>query len=84
MEEAYQYGRCLVQMCHTISMEVHHQYSGGHAVWTCHIINTEKGVQYMDTDTAQGVVGGCIYLGKSYFTDNITQISSYCDESRCS
>ena len=29
----------------------HHQYSGG-------------GVLYMDTDTAQGVVGGCIYLGK--------------------
>ena len=63
--------------------EVYHQYSGGHAVWTCHIINTEKGVQYMATKTAQGVVGGCISLGK-YFTDNITQISSYCDESRCS
>ena len=45
------------------SMEVHHQYSGGHAVWTCHIINTEKGVQYMATDIAQEVVGGCIYLG---------------------
>ena len=57
-------GRYLVQMCHTISMEVNHQYSGGHAIWTCCIINTEKGVQYMDTDTAQGVVGGCIYLGK--------------------
>ena len=42
--------------------EVHHQYSGGYAVWTCHIINTEEGVQYMDTDTAQGVVSGCIYL----------------------
>ena len=49
----------------------HHQYGGGassvqwrHAVWTCHIINTEEGVQYMATDTAQGVVGGCIYLGK--------------------
>ena len=48
----------------------HHQYGGGasslqwrHAVWTCHIINTEEGVQYMATDTAQGVVGGCIYLG---------------------
>ena len=45
-------------------MEVHHQYSGGHAVWTCHMINTGKGVQYIDTDTAQGVVSGCIYLGK--------------------
>ena len=66
MKEAYhQYGgRYLVQMCHTIRMEVHHQYSGGHAVWTCHIINTEKSVQYMDTDTAQGVVGGCMYMGK--------------------
>ena len=42
-------------MCHTISMEeVHHQYSGGHAVWTCHIISTEEGVQYMATKTAQG------------------------------
>ena len=39
-------------------------WSGGHDVWTCHIISTEKGVQYMDNDTAQGVVGGCIYLGK--------------------
>ena len=29
----------------------HHQYR-------------ERGVQHMDTDTAQGVVGGCIYLGK--------------------
>ena len=43
---------------------MHHQYSGGHAVWTCHIINTEEAVQYMATKTAQGVVGGCIYLGK--------------------
>ena len=33
--------------------EVHHQYSGGHAVWTCHIINTEEGVQCMATKTAQ-------------------------------
>ena len=63
----------------------HHQYSGGHAIWaSCHMINTEKGVQYMDTDTAQKVVGGCIYPGKWYFTDNITQISSCCDESKCS
>ena len=43
--------------------EMHDQHSGGHAVWTCHI-NTEEGVQYMATDTAQGVVGGSIYLGK--------------------
>ena len=67
MEEAYHRysGRYLVQMCHTISVEeVHYQYSGRHAVWTCYIINTEEGVQYMTTKTAQGVVGGCIYLGK--------------------
>ena len=38
----------------------------------------------MAADTAQGVVGGCIYLGKWYFTGNLTQISSYCDESWCS
>ena len=44
--------------------EVYDQYSGGHAVWTCHIINTEEGVQCMAVDTAQGVVGGCIYLRK--------------------
>ena len=42
--------------------EAYHQYSGGHAVWTCHIINTEEGVHYMATKTTQGVVGGCIYL----------------------
>ena len=53
--------------------KVHHQYSGGHAVWTCHIISTEEVVQYMATKTIQGVVGGCIYLGKWYFTDKITQ-----------
>ena len=44
--------------------EVHYQYSGGLAVWTCHIINTEEGMQYMATKTAQGLIGGCIYLGK--------------------
>ena len=44
--------------------EVNDQYSGEHAVWTCHIINTEEGVQYMATKTAQEVVCGCIYLGK--------------------
>ena len=42
--------------------EVNHQYSGGHAVWTCQIINTEEGVQYIATKPAQRVVGGCIYL----------------------
>ena len=47
-------------------------------------IQRGRSVQYMATDTAQGVVGGCIYLGKWYLTDNLTQISSYCDESRCS
>ena len=76
-----------------ISTDVsHHQYEGGASsvqwmacrVWTCHIINTEpEGVQYMATKTAQGVVAGCIYVGKRYFTDNIAQISSYCDDSRC-
>ena len=50
-------------MCHTNSTEeVHHQYSGGYAVWISHIINTEEGVQYMTTKTAQGVVGGCFYM----------------------
>ena len=44
--------------------EVHHQYSGGYVVWTCDIINAEAGVQYMAMKTAQGVVGGCIYLGQ--------------------
>ena len=34
-----------------------HQYRGG--------------VQYMATKTAQGVVSGCIYLGKLYFIYNI-------------
>ena len=62
--------------------EVHHQYSGEHAVWICHIISTEESMQYMATKTAQGVVGGCIYVGERYFTDNITQISSYCNVSR--
>ena len=73
MVQGIQYGegisstrwRILSTDCHTISMEeAHHQYSGGYAVWTCHIINTEEGVQYMTTKTAQRVVGGCIYLGK--------------------
>ena len=50
-------------MCHTISREeARHQYDGGYTVWTCHIINIEESVQYRTTKTAQGVVGGCIYL----------------------
>ena len=44
--------------------EAHHQYIREFAVWTYHIISTEEGMQYMTTKTAQGVVGGCIYLGK--------------------
>ena len=44
---------------HQVVEEVHHQYSGAYAVWT-----SQEGVQYMATKTAQGVVGGCIYLGK--------------------
>ena len=70
MVEGMQYGgsislrwRIFSTVCHTISMEdVHHQCSGGYAVWTCHIINTEEGVQYTTAKTAEGVVGGCIYL----------------------
>ena len=73
MVEGIQYGggissirwKIFSTVCHTISIEeVYHQYIGGHAVWTCHIINTEEGVHYMATKTAQGVVGSCIYLGK--------------------
>ena len=66
MVEGIQYGGGISSIRWKIfSTDVsHHQYSGGHAVWTCHIDNTEEGVQYMATKTAQGVVGGCIYLGK--------------------
>ena len=54
------------------STDVSHNQYGGSAssvqwrarFWTCHIINTEEVVQYMATKTAQGVVGGRIYLGK--------------------
>ena len=81
MEEAYHQlgGRYSVQVCQTISMEVaHHQYSGRYAIWICHIINTEDGVQYRTTKTAQGVVHGCTYLRKMIFYKQsyITQISS--------
>ena len=74
MVEGIQYGGSItsvsegysVQMCHTPSIlgEAHHQYGGGYAVWTCHIINIEEGVRYRTTKTAQRVDGGCIYLGK--------------------
>ena len=69
MVEGIQYGRGISSVRWKIFStdvsheEVHHQYSGGHAVWTCHMINTEEAVQYMATKTAQEVVGGCIYLG---------------------
>ena len=41
----------------TVSMD--NQFSGGYAVWTRHIVNTEENVQYKTTETAQEVVGGC-------------------------
>ena len=64
MVEGIQYGGDISSVRWKIfSIDVSH-YSGLHAVWTCHIISTEEGVQYMATDTAQGVVGGCIYQGK--------------------
>ena len=63
--------------------ETHHQYSGGYAVWTCYIINTEEGVQYMTTKLLKGYLLAVFIRKKYYFTDNITQISSYCDEFRC-
>ena len=60
--------RAAVRICHIISMEVSHlQYSGGCALWTCHIISTEEDVQYRANKTAQGVIGGGIYLGKMVF-----------------
>ena len=37
------------------------------SVWRRGIIDTEEGVQYRTTKTAQGGVGGCIYLGKMIF-----------------
>ena len=66
MVEGIQYGGGISSIRWKIfSTDVsHHQYSEGHAVWTCHFINTEDVVQYMTTNTAQGVVGGCIYLEK--------------------
>ena len=32
-----------------------------------HVISTEECVQYRTTKTVQGIVGGCIYLGKMVF-----------------
>ena len=58
-------------MCHIISIkEAHHQhgggvqYGGGYAVQIRHIISMDEGVQYKTTKTAQGVDGGCSYLGQ--------------------
>ena len=36
-------------------------------MWICHIINMEESVQYRTNKTAQGVVGGYIYLGEIIF-----------------
>ena len=58
----------------------HHQYSGGSATWISYIISIDEGVQYRTTKTTQGAVGGCVYLGEGYFTNNltVTWILSYC------
>ena len=62
MVEGIQYGGGISSMRWKIfstdvsHQEVRHQYSGGHAVWTCHIINTEEGVRYMAIKTAQSLV----------------------------
>ena len=70
MVEGIQYGGGISSIRWKIfSTDVsHHQYGGDASsvqwLWTCHIISTGEGVQYMATDTAEGVVGGCIYLGK--------------------
>ena len=45
----------------------HHHYGGRYAVWICHILNTKESMQYRTTKTAQGIVGGYIYLGKIIF-----------------
>ena len=64
-------GECAVQISHTLGTEkgVQHgsvtpSYSRECAVWISHISRTDKSVQYRTTKTAQGVVGGCIYLPK--------------------
>ena len=75
--------------------ETYNQYSP--SVWRRCIISTVERMQYGPITSSvqrrvcntwlpklQAVVGGCIYLGKWYFTDNITQNLSHCDKSRCS
>ena len=67
---------------------LHHQYVGGPSLVLWRVCSMDLShhqyggecVQYRTTKTAQGVVGGYIYLGKLYFTDHlaITQISSDC------
>ena len=47
--------------------DLHHQYGGRYAVCTYHIINLEEDIQYKTCKTAQGVVGGCIYLVNDNF-----------------
>ena len=59
MVEGIQYGGGISSIRWKIfSTDVsHYQYGGASSVqWRCHIINTEKGAHYMDTDTAHGVV----------------------------
>ena len=56
--------------------EVSHQYGGGYAVWTCHIIN----MQYKTTKNAQELISGFFYLGKmifyrqSYYNPDFSQL----------
>ena len=57
-------GGCGVR-CRVCSTDLsHYQYGQRCAVRMSHIISTDKGVQYRTTETAQGAIGGCIYLGK--------------------
>ena len=52
--------------------EAHHQYSGGCAARISNIISMDEGVQYRTPKTAHVIVGGCIFLGKMIFYDNLT------------
>ena len=60
----------------TTSLDVGVQYEGGTpSVWTwmySHVISTDKSVQHRTNKTAQEIVGGCIYLRESSFTDTLT------------
>ena len=47
-----------------IADEAHLRYRQGCPVPICHTISMDEGAQYRITKTAQGVVGGCIYLGE--------------------